>query len=73
LPIGQPVPGVEAMLVDRHGEVPVGAATGELWVRTTFQASTDWIRTGDLVRRDTHGNHFIIARNAYEPAIELAA
>jgi non-ribosomal peptide synthetase component F len=73
LPIGQPVPGVEAMLVDRHGEVPVGAATGELWVRTTFHASTDWIRTGDLVRRDAHGNHFIIARNAYEPAIELAA
>lgn len=73
LPIGQPVPGVEAMLVDRHGQVPTGPATGELWVRTSFQDSADWIRTGDLVRRDVHGDHFIVARNACEPAVELAA
>jgi len=37
LPIGRPLPGVDALVVDEDGAVLHGAAAGELWVSTPFQ------------------------------------
>lgn len=47
LPIGRPLPGVCAMLVDPGGVELHGAAEGELWVSTPYLASgyTDDVRT----------------------------
>lgn len=37
LPIGKPLPGVEALIADENGVVLNGPGTGELWVHTPFQ------------------------------------
>lgn len=37
VPLGDPLPGVDYMLVDDDGGVLRGAGVGELWVRTPFQ------------------------------------
>src|SRR5690606_7392910 len=39
LPIGRPIAGVEALLLDEEGRPVEGAGTGELVVRTPFQAA----------------------------------
>jgi acyl-coenzyme A synthetase/AMP-(fatty) acid ligase len=81
LPLGAPLPGVEADLV-HDGAVLTGAGTGELVVRTPFQSpgyhaadqpggfgdhpvradGLRWFRTGDVVRRDEHGDLFCEGR-----------
>ena len=81
LPLGEPLPGVEADLVVDDA-VHDGAGTGELVVRTPFQSpgyhaasapggfgthpvrddARPWFRTGDLVRRDEHGELFLEGR-----------
>ncbi|MEV0375461.1 AMP-binding protein [Streptomyces sp. NPDC050636] len=38
LPIGRPIPGVEALVLDEDGSVLTGPGRGELLVRTPFQA-----------------------------------
>lgn len=38
VPIGHPLPGVDALVVDGAGDVVTGAGSGELLVRTPFQA-----------------------------------
>ncbi|MCS0602260.1 AMP-binding protein [Streptomyces sp. LP11] len=38
LPLGQPLPGVEALLVDAEGRVLDGPGSGELYVSTPFQS-----------------------------------
>ncbi len=37
VPIGHPLPGVDALVVDRTGHILTGAGSGELLVRTPFQ------------------------------------
>ncbi|GAA1917086.1 hypothetical protein GCM10009716_27750 [Streptomyces sodiiphilus] len=79
VPIGRPVDGVRARVVDGDGRVLSGACAGELVVATPFQAKgyTDpeltgdkwdgqWFRTGDLVRRDEHGLVFLTGRNDHQ-------
>lgn len=39
LPIGKPLPGVAAVIVDENGAVLNGPGTGELWVHTPFQTT----------------------------------
>lgn len=39
IPVGQPLPGVEALVVDAKGELVTGPGVGELWVRTPFQTA----------------------------------
>jgi amino acid adenylation domain-containing protein len=39
VPIGTPLPGVEALVVDAHGAPVTGAGSGELYVRTPFQSA----------------------------------
>jgi fatty-acyl-CoA synthase len=75
--VGRPYPGVEARLVDPTTGLELeGPATGELWVRgasvfagylddpeaTGRAKQGDWLRTGDLLRRDADGIHHVIDR-----------
>jgi acyl-CoA synthetase (AMP-forming)/AMP-acid ligase II len=46
LPIGRPLPGVTAVVVDQDGSVLEGPAIGELWVRTPFQTAGYLMPTG---------------------------
>jgi amino acid adenylation domain-containing protein len=39
VPIGTPITGVEALVLNEDGEILAGAATGELYVRTPFQTA----------------------------------
>jgi acyl-coenzyme A synthetase/AMP-(fatty) acid ligase len=39
IPVGQPVPGVDALVVDAKGELVAGPGTGELWISTPFQTA----------------------------------
>ncbi|HEU5469364.1 MAG TPA: AMP-binding protein [Actinophytocola sp.] len=79
LPIGTPIDGVEALVVDEHGAVVTGAGAGELVVRTPFRAQgyldrqldrdrwwDGYFRTGDLVRRDERGLVFLTGRNDHQ-------
>ncbi len=54
--VGRPFPGVELRIVDPEtgAELATGE-TGELWVRSPFNAEAGWRRTGDLVRQDAEG------------------
>lgn len=66
---GRVVPGYEAKLVDEHGEEMLGAWTGHLSVKggsmtagywndeakTAAAIEGEWMRTGDLYRRDEEG------------------
>lgn len=75
--VGRPYPTVDVCLVDpESGLVMEGPATGELWVRgpSVFQGylddaeatsramAGDWLRTGDLARRDASGVYRIVDR-----------
>ncbi|MDZ8202020.1 AMP-binding protein [Microbacterium sp. SSW1-59] len=75
--VGRPYPHVDVRVVDPEtGLEPSGAGTGELWVRgpsvfagylfdedaTTRAHAGEWLRTGDLVRRDEDGVHTIVDR-----------
>jgi fatty-acyl-CoA synthase len=75
--VGRPYPGVDARLTDpRTGLELEGPATGELWVRgssvfagylddpeaTARAMQGDWLRTGDLLRRDADGIHHVVDR-----------
>lgn len=75
--VGRPYPTVEVCLVDPDTGLELsGAATGELWVRgpsifagylddpeaTSRAMAGDWLRTGDLVRRDADGVHRVVDR-----------
>jgi acyl-coenzyme A synthetase/AMP-(fatty) acid ligase len=82
LPIGTPLPGVSAVVVDQDGSVVVGPGSGELWVHTPFQAAgylaptggsagfarlagdpRRYFRSGDVVRRDSHGVYTLLGRD----------
>ncbi|WP_081236259.1 AMP-binding protein [Streptomyces viridosporus] len=39
VPLGTPLPGVKALVVDAHGREVTGPGTGELYVRTPFQSA----------------------------------
>jgi len=75
--VGRPYPGVDARLADPQTGLELeGAATGELWVRgpsvfagylddpeaTARAKHGDWLRTGDLLRRDADGIHHVVDR-----------
>ncbi|MGX7827999.1 AMP-binding protein [Actinokineospora sp. 24-640] len=82
LPIGKPLPGVDALVVAEDGTVLDGPATGELYVRTPFQTpgyhksgagerfvpldGKVYFRSGDLVRRDADGVHTLLGRNDFQ-------
>jgi acyl-CoA synthetase (AMP-forming)/AMP-acid ligase II len=46
VPIGRPLPGVTAVVVDQDGTVLDGPAIGELWVHTPFQTAGYLMPTG---------------------------
>ncbi|MFP8959506.1 AMP-binding protein [Streptomyces nanhaiensis] len=79
VPIGGPVDGVAARIVDADGRTVTGAGSGELMVATPFQAHgylgrtpdgerwrDGWFRTGDLVRRDERGLVFLTGRGDHQ-------
>jgi long-chain acyl-CoA synthetase len=54
--VGRPFPGVELRFTDPEtGAELARGETGELWVRSPFNAESGWRRTGDLVRQDADG------------------
>lgn len=75
--LGWPV-GCEARLVDADGVLPPGPGKGELQVRmagaaphyladaaaTALLHDGDWIRTGDLMRRDEQGRYRLLGRTS---------
>lgn len=77
--LGRLVPGFEARIVDEHGADAAEDAPGELWLRgpgmlaayydpwrTREQILPDgWFRTGDVVRRDTSGQLFLLGRSKH--------
>jgi acyl-coenzyme A synthetase/AMP-(fatty) acid ligase len=72
-PIGFPLPGVEAHVLDHDGNVLAGQATGELHVRTPFMMSgylgaarseSKLFPTGDIVFRDQNGRYHIESRSS---------
>jgi acyl-coenzyme A synthetase/AMP-(fatty) acid ligase len=78
VPIGRPITGVNAVIVDGSGSVIDGPGSGELLVTTPFQACgyldqrlnlekwwEGYFRTGDTVRRDGNGLFFLDGRNDY--------
>jgi fatty-acyl-CoA synthase len=75
--VGRPYPSVDTCIVDPETLLPLdGPATGELWVRgpslfagylddpaATARAMHDgWLRTGDLVSRDSSGVYCVVDR-----------
>ncbi|SBS70466.1 AMP-dependent synthetase and ligase [uncultured Microbacterium sp.] len=75
--VGRPYPHVDVCVVDPATLLPLeGAATGELWVRgpsvfrgylhddaaTARARHGEWLRTGDIVRRDADGVFTIVDR-----------
>lgn len=75
--LGIPYPDVEARLVDARGEAIPGEGLGELQVRgeivfsgyighpeaTSEVLDGDWLRTGDIVRRDRQGVYYFEGRS----------
>ena len=79
VPIGRPIPGVHAVVVDEDGKTVVGEGTGELLVSTPFQAgryldpaltekawSEGFFRSGDRVRRDADGLFHLVGRTDFQ-------
>mgnify|MGYP003574924742 CR=1 FL=1 len=73
LPIGVPLPGVQASILDQDGRSLTGAARGELHVRTPFMMNgyvgspsigDALFPTGDIVTRDQNGQYSIESRNS---------
>ncbi len=73
LPIGLPLPGVQASIRDQDGRTLAGPARGELHVRTPFMMNgyvgspgigDDLFPTGDIVTRDQSGVYSIESRNS---------
>ncbi|PYS50999.1 MAG: benzoate-CoA ligase family protein [Acidobacteria bacterium] len=74
---GRIVPGYEAKLVDESGQEIVGAGTGNLLIKglsassgywndeakTAATIQQDWMRTGDLYRRDPDDNYWFEGRS----------
>jgi acyl-CoA synthetase (AMP-forming)/AMP-acid ligase II len=75
--VGQPIPGVEARVVDKTGRDVADGAAGELWVRgpnlmrgyyrdpaatSAVLRPGGWLNTGDMARRDGDGALFIVGR-----------
>ena len=57
------MPGVEVRIVDpATGSDVADGETGEFWVRAPHATSGDWIRSGDLVRRDADGYIYAVGR-----------
>jgi acyl-coenzyme A synthetase/AMP-(fatty) acid ligase len=54
LPVGRPLPGVDALVVDGDGNVASGPATGELFVRTPFQTDGYLDPAGTTANRFVH-------------------
>jgi len=61
--VGRPMPGVDVRIVDpaTGGDVADGE-TGEFWVRSPHATVQGWVRSGDLVRRDTDGYLYAVGR-----------
>ena len=74
---GRVVPGYEAKLLDRAGQEIEGAGTGDLLVKglsafsgywrdaekTAATFAVEWVRTGDIYRRDAEGNYWCEGRS----------
>jgi long-chain acyl-CoA synthetase len=74
--VGQPISGVEVGIMDEAGALLGDEADGEIVVRghnvmkgyykrpeATAQAIRDgWFHTGDIGRRDRHGNYYVVDR-----------
>lgn len=61
--VGRPMPGVEVRIVDPTTGADVAeGATGEFWVRAAHVVGDEWIRSGDLVRRDADGYLYPMGR-----------
>jgi benzoate-CoA ligase len=73
---GREVPGYEAKIVDQTGREAVGASEGALWIKglsacagywnepekTAEAIMGDWVRTGDIYRRDAEGYYWFEGR-----------
>jgi len=61
--VGKAMAGVEIRIVDpvTGDDVPDGEV-GEFWVRAQHTATTGWVRSGDLVRRDAEGYLYVAGR-----------
>ena len=76
--LGWPV-GVETRLVDEAGNVLDDGSAGELQIRmpepaphylddpvaTASLYTGEWLRTGDIMRRDSQGRHFLLGRTGF--------
>jgi len=61
--VGHPMPGVDIRIVDpATGADVADGDTGEFWVRSPHTTSKDWVRSGDLVRRDADGYLYAVGR-----------
>jgi long-chain acyl-CoA synthetase len=61
--VGKAMPGVEVRVVDPvTGEDLPDGEVGEFWVRAPHTATTGWVRSGDLVRRDADGYLYAVGR-----------
>ena len=61
--VGKAMAGVEIRVVDpvTGADVPDGEV-GEFWARAPYTATPGWIRSGDLVRRDSDGYIYAVGR-----------
>ena len=74
---GKVLSGYEARLLDEHGQPSSSESEGNLWIKGASAASgywerpeetartfvDDWVRTGDLYRRDDEGHWFHMGRS----------
>jgi len=61
--VGRPMAGVEVRVVDPATGVDVAdGEVGEFWARAPHTATSGWIRSGDLVRRDAEGYIYVAGR-----------